>query len=866
MPKSPQIGGTKKFPETPLQHSFPPARFALSFAISFAFAAMAVPASAAPVVKVHAEAPGHAINPAIYGINALATGKATYLAADSAMLGSDRMGGNRMTGFNWENNFSNAGSDWQYNSDNWMTQNPLATPTGSGGAVGNFVEHNLGLGRKPIVQLQLAGYVAADGNGPVTADQAAPSSRWKKVVFAKGGPFSLTPSTTDSVVYMDEEVNYLVQKFGRADQGGVPYYSLDNEPALWGGTHIRIHPQSLTFKELLDKSEAMAKAIKAVDPSAKVLGSESFGAMEMWKCYAGTPNSIPECADWGSYATKYDWAVAAFLGEMKARSATAGTRLIDVLAIHWYPEDKGDTRINDGSLKAGGTAKDIEARLQAPRSLWDPAYLENSWIPASMTGNKPVQILTRTLASIDTAWPGTRLALTEYGYGGEDHWSGALAEADVLGVFGKLNLESANLHGTFSGHMEAAFRLYRNFDGKGNGFGDTYVAADNPDSTVFSTYASLDSKNPKLLHVVAINKSAAPKPVTISLSGKAWQSAVAYGFSTDTVVTKLAAPAAVTAAGFDYTLPATSATHFVVSTDPQVSLPAPDLVSLQVEVVGQGTVTRSIRTALLPRGTVVTLTAAAAEGWTFGGWARDGSGKNATLSVTMDAPHTVQAVFLSASNLIVNGDFANGTAGWTPSAWSPDGAAAGTASVQNGAFSYAVTNGGTDTWNVQLFQTAVPFVKGTSYTLSFDASASQARSIKVYANLGAIDKAVSLGTASAKFSYTFVSDSTESGKLSFDIGGPGAAGITVTLDNVSIMSGGVAIAPFARMDKSALAQIGNRIFLKGVGELEVRDLSGRTVLSRRVSGEESLDLASLPRGVFSAKFSGARLLVRHLGN
>jgi hypothetical protein len=411
-----------------------------------------------------------------------------------------------------------------------------------------------------------------------------------------------------------------------------------------------------------------------------------------------------------------------------------------------------------------------------------------------------------------------------------------LAQADVLGVFGKLDLEAANLHTTFSGHLETAFRLYRNFDGKGNGFGDTYVAADNPDSTVFSTYASVDSKNPKLLHVVAINKSAAAKPVTLALSGKAWQSAVAFGFATDSVITKLPAPTGVTAAGFDYTLPATSATHFVVSTDAQVSLPSPDLVALQVEVVGQGSVTRSIRTALVPRGTVVTLTAVPADGWSFGGWTKDGTGKTTTLSVTMDAPHAVQAVFLSAANLIVNGDFANGTTGWTPSAWSPDGAAAGTPSVQNGAFSYAITNGGPDTWDVQIFQTAVPFVKGASYTLSFDASANQARGIKVYANLGAIDKTVNLGTAIATYTYTFVSDSTESGKLSFDIGGPGTAGTSVLLDNVSITAVATAISPFAkaarshsRLDKSFMMQDGNRLLLHGAGETGLRDLSGRTI-------------------------------------
>ncbi len=803
-------------------------------------AAMATSASAATTIKIHAESPGHTISPAIYGINALSTSKETYLAADSAMLGSDRMGGNRMTAYNWENNFSSAGSDWQHNSDNWLTQNPLPTPTGSGGSVGQFADRNLGLGRKPIVQLQLAGYVAADGSGPVTPEQIAPSSRWKKVVFAKGSPFSLTPVTTDSFVYMDEEVNYLVSKFGRADQGGVPYYALDNEPALWGGTHARIRPQSLTFKELLDKSEAAAKAVKAVDPSAKVMGFESFGAMEMWKCHSGTASSIPECSDWGSYSSKYNWAIAAFLGEMKARSDAAGKRLIDVLAIHWYPEDKGDARINDGSLKNGGTAKDIEARLQAPRGLWDTTYLENSWIPSAMTGNKPVQILNRTLKSIDTVWPGTRLALTEYNYGGENHWSGALAQADVLGVFGKLNLEAANVHTTFSGYLAAAFRLYRNFDGKGNGFGDTYVKTDNPDSAVFSTYASLDSKNPKLLHVVAINKSATAQPMTFALSGKAWQSALAYGFSQDSVITKLTAPTSVTASGFDYILPATSATHFLVSTDAQVTLPTSDLVTLQIEVVGQGSVNRSIRTALIPRGTVVNLTAVPSDGWTFGGWARDGSGKTPALSVTMDAPRTVQAIFLSASNLITNGDFSNSTTGWTPSAWSQDGAAAGTPSVQNGIFSFAVTNGGTDTWNVQIFQTAVPFVKGTSYTLSFDASASAARSIKVYANLGAIDKSVSLTTTSTKYTYTFVSDSTESGKLSFDIGGPSAAGTTVQLDNVSIMASTSAIASFRKANKSnwmqsgkpTLLKGGHGLILRGSDDLELRDLTGRNVTNR----------------------------------
>lgn len=828
-------------------------------------ATLSAQTGAAPTIRVRADAPGHKISPAIYGINNLSTSKATYLAADSAMLGSDRMGGNRMTGYNWETNHSSAGSDYQHSSDNWMTQNPLPTATGPGGAVASFVERNLGLGRAPIVQLQMAGYVAGDGAGTVTPGEAAPSARWKKVVFAKGAPFTLTPSTTDSFVYLDEEVNFLVKKFGRADQGGVPYYQLDNEPALWPTTHARIHPQSLTMKELLDNSEALAKAVKAVDPSAKVIGYESFGAMEMWNCgSASAAGPWIECADWGTYKGKYDWSLAAFLGEMKKRSESAGMRLIDVLGIHWYPEDKGDSRISVGSVADGGTAKDIEARLQAPRSLWDSSYLENSWV-TGMTGNKPVHILTRTKKSMEATWPGTRLALTEYNYGGENHWSGGLALADVLGVFGKLDLEAANLHTTFSTRLEAAFRLYRNFDGKGNGFGDTYVPAENPDSTLFSTYASLDSKNPKLLHVVAINKSALAQSVTIALSGKTWKSAVAYGFGTSPVITKLADPASVTASGFDYVLPATSAVHFVVSTDEQVSLPSPDLVALQVEIVGQGNVTRSIRTALLPRGTVVTLDAVPADGWTFGGWAMGAAGKTSSVDIVMDAPRTVQATFLSAANLIVNGDFADGVSGWTPSAWSPDGSAEGKASVVGGALSFQVTNGATETWNVQLFQTGVPFVKGKTYTLTFDASASAARDIQVYANQGAFNKAVVLGTATKSFTYTFVSDSTESGKLSFDIGGPTASGTSVTLDNVSIKATVPGSGIVSRnLEKRDLFQQGNALVLNRAGTLFLGDAQGRVVLRRELSSAGRVDLSALPRGVYVASFEGTNSMVRRL--
>src|SRR5690348_14783039 len=52
------------------------------------------------------------ISPYIYGTNQDLSGTERWTLR--------RFGGNRTTGYNWENNASNAGSDWQQSSDDFM--------------------------------------------------------------------------------------------------------------------------------------------------------------------------------------------------------------------------------------------------------------------------------------------------------------------------------------------------------------------------------------------------------------------------------------------------------------------------------------------------------------------------------------------------------------------------------------------------------------------------------------------------------------------------------------------------------------------------------------------------------------------------
>ena len=186
---------------------------------------------------------------------------------------SSQIGGNRLTGYNWENNASHAGTDWYNDNDNYMASG-LPYPDAPGATLSAFHDGAISVGAYPLITLQMAGYVAKDKSGDsVTVAQTAPSSRFDKVQFVKGSAFSLTPSLTDTSVYMDECVNFLVHSFGLANtSNGVKGYELDNEPALWPSTHPRIHPIAPTCQEVTQHGIALSNAVKNVDSYAEIFG------------------------------------------------------------------------------------------------------------------------------------------------------------------------------------------------------------------------------------------------------------------------------------------------------------------------------------------------------------------------------------------------------------------------------------------------------------------------------------------------------------------------------------------------------------------------------------------------------------------
>jgi hypothetical protein len=434
------------------------------------------------------------ISPYIYGTNQPDwQGNGKYLTLT-------RWGGNRITAYNWETNASNAGSDWQHQNDAFLGKSE--TP---GEPVRKLVADAHAAGASVVVTVPIAGYVAADkaGGGDVNRTPDYLKTRFLPSLPRKMARFTFPPDVRDGRVFQDEFVWWLERIFpeARSDQRRTIFYALDNEPDLWSSTHARIHPQKAGYEEIVRLGAEYAAAIKAVAPKALVFGPVNYG----WQGYV----KLQDAPD----AQGRDF-LDFYLQQMRLAQQKARHRLLDVLDVHWYPEARGgNVRVCEDDARPEVAA----ARVQAPRSLWDPKYTESSWITQWSTRG-PIRLLPRLREKIEKNYPGTRLAITEYYYGGGGDISGALAQADVLGIFGRERVFAAalwHIGQTDDRFIYAAFAMYRNCDGKGGGFGETGLVAHSSDVERTSVYASLNTQRRVVL--VAINKSEGAIPVQIRL-------------------------------------------------------------------------------------------------------------------------------------------------------------------------------------------------------------------------------------------------------------------------------------------------------------------------------------------------------------
>ncbi len=527
-----------------------------------------VPPGVGPALSVDAQADQHPISPYIYGMNF-----ASEALAAELNLPVRRWGGNSTTRYNWQINVHNTGSDWYF--ENLPDENSGALPGGS--AVNQFVEQDRRTGTQTILTMPLIGwtpkrrlddhpYDCGFKRSKYGAQQDQDSS-WDpdcgNGVMSNGTPLAgndpADTSTAITTTFVSSWINYLQSRYKTADQGGVLFYNLDNEPMLWNSTHRDVHPQPTTYDELRDKTFAYAAAIKAADPGAKTLGPVLWG----WCAYffSALDNCQSNGADYVSHG--HTAFVAWYLQQMRAYEQAHGLRLLDYLDLHNYPQANGV------SLSPAGSAAIQALRLRSTRSLWDPTYVDESWIGDSGWEGGIVRLIPRMKEGVAANYSGTKLAITEYNWGALDHINGAVAQADVLGIFGREGLDLATLWAPPDAQQPGAyaFRLYRNYDGLHHTFGDLSVRASSADQGQVAVYAARRSSD-NALTIMVLNKSLT-QTLTSSLvlnHTEPITRAAVYRYSAANLTAIVRQADQIVAANtFSATLPAQSITLFVTS-------------------------------------------------------------------------------------------------------------------------------------------------------------------------------------------------------------------------------------------------------------------------------------------------------------
>jgi Glycoside hydrolase family 44 len=445
-------------------------------------------------LSVDCRAKATKINPMVYGIAYYAPNDAEKQAAQW-LLGATarRWGGNTMTTYNWQIDAWNAGRDWFYEN--------LEIPS-----YREFLKENDAHGMASAVTVPMIGWVAKDKTSssfPVSVfgpqestDQYRPDAGNGK---DKSGKNELPPGppTRAYMAVTPDFVKKWVQAIRQEDQKtgkrSVSMYILDNEPSLWWTNHRDAHPTPLSYDELVQRTIDYGTAIREADPEAVIAGPAEWG----WTNYMYSPKDqaagMLEVLHPDRRAHENLPLVAYYLKALAEHQKKTGVRVLDVFDLHTYP-------YNDGVYGNAVDPHIAEIRVRSTRMLWDPTYVDGSWI------KEPIRLLPRMREWVDQYDPGVGISIGEWNFGGEGHMSGALAIADVLGRFGQFGVTSG-FYWTYPPENSPAmwaFRAYRNFDGKGGRFLDW----SEPTKAVpeISLFASRDDSGAHLVAIV-LNQS-----------------------------------------------------------------------------------------------------------------------------------------------------------------------------------------------------------------------------------------------------------------------------------------------------------------------------------------------------------------------
>ena len=453
------------------------------------------PEGGAVAVAVDTSSNVHAFSPLIFGV-------AFGDAARNAAIGYTvrRWGGNSVTRYNWQVDVHNTAFDYYYENIPGAHDRTQVPPIGNDADA--FVGEALDGGAMPLMTIPTIGWTPR-ADSPLDHPYFAGFS-----VERYGAQESVDPFDTDAgngrrpngsditgndphdtstevdASFQRGWIAHFQSAFGGAASGGVRLYSLDNEVMLWNSTHRDVHPQPTTYDETWANAASYGAMVKQQDAAAKVTGPVTWGYCDLFG------SAADDCLDGDDRQAHGGMPfVAWYLQQVCAHPLAGGARVVDYLDLHYYPQGSGVALSDDDSPATAAR------RLRALKELYDPAWVSESWI--SDLGDfdenhydKP-NLIPRARAWIDQYCPGTKLAITEYNWGNDGTASGAVAQAELLGIFAREGVDLATrwVAPEANTRVERAYTLFLDYDGAGSKVDGASAAATSADVDTIGAYA-----------------------------------------------------------------------------------------------------------------------------------------------------------------------------------------------------------------------------------------------------------------------------------------------------------------------------------------------------------------------------------------
>ena len=456
-------------------------------------------------VDIDLTKPTKPVSPYIYGKNNVlpnsfltsGTSEEVTKAKEAGVRFIRQGGGNNSTKYNWRLKLSSH-PDWYNNvySNDWdiAAKNMFDKLPGAQG----------------MWSFQLLGMAASNANNNFSDWTYNQSQWWSGVVqnLAGGGTPNKAGGSKASVegnpnLYLmpwiaDSTVGILDKWFGAKglgyDKSKIQYWSMDNEPEIWSGTHDDVMKTQCSAEEFMQLYFKVAKAARAKYPDIKLSGPVPANE---WQWYRWGNDGIP------SDGKKYCW-LEFFIKRIAEEEKASGIRLLDVLDIHYYPE-----------------TSDAAKCVQLHRVFFDRNYdypeangvhtVNGGW-DSNINKEYILGRCSDWLTKYMGANHGVGLAVTETGMKSTNANVQAVWYASILGEFMKNSVEIFTPWSWDIGMWET-LHLFSRYNQ------ENYIQATSQNESLISAYPTINTASDSMT-VVLINRSLTEKQtVDLNFSG-----------------------------------------------------------------------------------------------------------------------------------------------------------------------------------------------------------------------------------------------------------------------------------------------------------------------------------------------------------